>query len=67
VEQNAETCSRTLKHAVEKHNGEDWAAISALVLGRTNRQCLNIWHNVLESETDEEAWAEEVPAWAESG
>jgi hypothetical protein len=42
-----------LKDAVEKHNGEDWAAISALVPGRTKTQCLNIWHNVLASKSDE--------------
>jgi hypothetical protein len=34
----------TLKDAVEKHNGEDWAAIAALVPGRTKQQCLNRWH-----------------------
>jgi hypothetical protein len=31
-------------------------------MGRTNRQCLNRWHNVLESETDEEA-----NAWVAGG
>jgi hypothetical protein len=35
----------TLKNAVEKHNGEDWAAISALVLGRTKKQCCHRWHD----------------------
>jgi hypothetical protein len=30
----------TLKDAVEKHNYENWAAISALVPGRTKQQCV---------------------------
>jgi hypothetical protein len=38
-----------LKNAVEKHNGEDWAAISALVLGRTNTQCWQRWYDRLHS------------------
>jgi hypothetical protein len=37
----------TLKDAVEKHNGEDWADISALVLGRTKAQCRFRWVNHL--------------------
>jgi hypothetical protein len=32
-----------LKHSVQMHGGKDWAAISALVPGRTNRQCWNRW------------------------
>jgi hypothetical protein len=43
----------TLKEAVGKHNGEDWAAISALVPGRTRAQCLNRWHDNLRSKIDE--------------
>jgi hypothetical protein len=33
----------TLEHAVEKHNGENWAAISALVPSRTKMQCYDRW------------------------
>jgi hypothetical protein len=43
----------TLKDAVEKHNGKDWAAISAFVPGRTKQQCLNRWHGKSCSKTDE--------------
>jgi hypothetical protein len=43
----------TLKDAVVKHNGEDWAAISALVPGRSKRQCQNRWHNEFRSKGDE--------------
>jgi hypothetical protein len=43
----------TLKDAVKKHNGEDWAAISALVPGRTEKQCWHRWHDQLRSKTDE--------------
>jgi hypothetical protein len=43
----------TLKDAVEKHNGKNWAAISALVPGRTKKQCLHRWHSVLDSNSDE--------------
>jgi hypothetical protein len=43
----------TLKDAVKKHKGEDWAAIAALVPGRTKKQCTNRWHNVLEPRKNE--------------
>jgi hypothetical protein len=43
----------TLKDAVEKHKGKNWAAIAALVPGRTKKQCLNRWHNILVSTSDE--------------
>jgi hypothetical protein len=43
----------TLEDAIEKHNGEDWAAISELVPGRTKQQCQNRWHDNLRSKTDE--------------
>jgi hypothetical protein len=43
----------TLKDAVEKHNGKDWAAISALVAGRTKQQCRTRWHNILRPKRDE--------------
>jgi hypothetical protein len=40
----------TLKDAVEKHNGADWAAISKMVPGRTKEQC---WDNTLHRKSDE--------------
>jgi hypothetical protein len=43
----------SLKDAVEKHNGKDWAAIAALVPGRTKRQCNKRWHDALDSKSDE--------------
>jgi hypothetical protein len=43
----------TLKDAVEKHNGEDWAAISELLPGRTKQQCNKRWHGALDSKSDE--------------
>jgi hypothetical protein len=43
----------TLKDAVVKHNGKNWAAISELVPGRTKIQCNNRWHDALHSESDE--------------
>jgi hypothetical protein len=42
----------TLKDAVEKHNGKNWAAIAALVLGRTKTQCLHRWHDNSRSKID---------------
>jgi snRNA-activating protein complex subunit 4 len=42
-----------LKDAVEKYNGEDWPAISALVLGRPKQQCNKRWLHVLDSKSDE--------------
>jgi hypothetical protein len=43
----------TLKDAVEKHNAEDWAAISELLPGRTKQQCNKRWHGALDSKSDE--------------
>jgi hypothetical protein len=37
-----------LKNAVHKHGGKNWAAIAALVPGRTSSQCSNRWHRVLD-------------------
>jgi hypothetical protein len=37
-----------LKNAVRKHGGKDWAAIAALVSGRTRIQCHNRWRNTLD-------------------
>jgi hypothetical protein len=36
-----------LKDSVEKHGGKDWAAITALVPGRTKIQCTSRWHDFL--------------------
>jgi hypothetical protein len=43
----------TLKDAVEKCNGKDWAAISELVPGRTKQQCYHRWYNSRYSKSDE--------------
>jgi myb proto-oncogene protein len=34
-----------LKEAVQTHGGKDWAVISALIPGRTKKQCNNRWHH----------------------
>jgi hypothetical protein len=36
-----------LKDAVQTHGGKNWAAISALVPGRTRSKCKSRWHNAL--------------------
>jgi hypothetical protein len=36
-----------LKDAVQIHGGKNWAAIAALIPGRTRRQCGSRWHDVL--------------------
>jgi hypothetical protein len=36
-----------LKAAVQMHGGKDWAAIAAMVRGRTKNQCNKRWHNAL--------------------
>jgi hypothetical protein len=38
-----------LKDAVGKHGGKNWGAISALVQGRTRRQCNKRWKKLMES------------------
>jgi hypothetical protein len=43
----------TLKDAVEKHSGNNWIAIVALVPGQTKQQCLNRWHSALARKSDE--------------
>jgi hypothetical protein len=53
-----------LKDAAEKHDGEDWAAISVLVPGRTSQQCCHRWYYVLVSKKNETTsrgsrWTEE--------
>jgi hypothetical protein len=37
-----------LKDAVQTHGGKNWGAISALVSGRTQKQCRNRWKDVLD-------------------
>jgi hypothetical protein len=37
-----------LKNAVHKHGGKDWAAIAALVPGRTRSQCKSRWQGALD-------------------
>jgi ubiquitin len=37
-----------LKDAVQTHGDKDWAAIAALVPGRTKNQCYQRWHNGLD-------------------
>jgi hypothetical protein len=37
-----------LKDAVQTHGGKNWAAITALVPGRTKNQCSHRWHDVLD-------------------
>jgi hypothetical protein len=41
-----------LKDAVQTHGGKNWAAIAALVSGRTKTQCHNRWHQVLDTGID---------------
>jgi uncharacterized protein (DUF2237 family) len=38
-----------LKNAVRTHGGKNWAAITALVPGRTRNQCYKRWHDFLNS------------------
>jgi myb proto-oncogene protein len=38
----------TLKDAVDMYNGKNWAAIAALVPGRTKSQCRGRWYCALE-------------------
>jgi hypothetical protein len=41
-----------LKDAVQTYGGKDWAAIAALVPGRTKIQCQNTWKDVLDPSID---------------
>jgi hypothetical protein len=43
----AEGEDRKLKDAVQTHGDNDWAAIAALVPGRTRIQCWSRWHDTL--------------------
>jgi hypothetical protein len=42
----AEDEDSKLKEAVQMHGGKNWAAISALIPGRTRTQCCSRWHDV---------------------
>jgi hypothetical protein len=42
-----------LQDSVQSHGGSDWAAIAALVPGRTRSQCYNRWH-VLDATIDQD-------------
>jgi hypothetical protein len=41
-----------LKDAVQTHVGMDWVAISALIPGRTKKQCKDRWHKVFDPSID---------------
>jgi hypothetical protein len=41
-----------LKDAVQTHGDKDWVALSALVPGRTRRQCLSRWKAILDPSID---------------
>jgi myb proto-oncogene protein len=41
-----------LKNAVQTHGGKNWAAIAALVSGRTKQQCCTRWHDFLNPSID---------------
>jgi hypothetical protein len=38
----------SLKDAVQTHGDKSWAAIAALVLGRTKQQCFERWNDALD-------------------
>jgi hypothetical protein len=41
-----------LKDAVQRHGGKDWVANSALVSGRTKKQCCRRWKDVMDLSID---------------
>jgi hypothetical protein len=43
---------KKLKDAAQTHGGKNWAAIAALIPGRTLLQCRNRWHNILDTNID---------------
>jgi hypothetical protein len=43
---------KTLKDGVRAHGGKNWKAITALVPGRTQKQCRSRWHHNLVSNID---------------
>jgi hypothetical protein len=60
----AEDEDSKLKDAVQTHGGKDWAAIAALVPGRTKIQCRNRWYDALDPSNDRVSgrtgkWAED--------
>jgi hypothetical protein len=46
-----------LRYSVQIHNGKNWAAIAALVPGRTKKQCSSRWNDGLDpsSKSDQQA------------
>jgi hypothetical protein len=44
-----------LKHAVQMRHHKGWAAVAALVPGRTSIQCTNRWYDVLKHSIDQAA------------
>jgi hypothetical protein len=40
------------KKAIDMHGDKDWAAIAALVPGRTKKQCSDKWYNALDPSID---------------
>jgi hypothetical protein len=48
----AEDEDKKLKDSVETHGGKDWAAIAALIPGRTKKQCRSRWNSVLKPNVD---------------
>jgi hypothetical protein len=48
----AEDEDSKLKDAVQTHGGKDWATIAALVPGRTQKQCVGRWRDVLDPKID---------------
>jgi hypothetical protein len=45
-----------LRHAVELNGGKDWDAITALVAGRTKKQCTMRWHTFLKKTERSDTW-----------
>jgi predicted PP-loop superfamily ATPase len=54
-----------LRVAVQMHGGKDWAAIAALVPGRTRKQCTGRWYSALNPSIDRTAGR--AGAWTEDG
>jgi hypothetical protein len=48
----AEDEDSKLKDAVQRHAAKNWAAIAAVVPGRTKNQCSHRWHNTLNPSID---------------
>jgi hypothetical protein len=54
-----------LKNAVQTHSGKDWAAIAALVPGRTRIQCHYRWHSALDPSIDQMTGRGDAGKWKE--